>query len=125
MQTHAIYTHTEKHTNIYTDHLLLLAHCQSEAVQEMSTRVKYEADSGSPLVSENITPQRDVKTEQPGQRSALMKLKENSKFSLLYGLFNNLDCVCVQGSEVERRGRINSGKTLSPDISQKRRMFTF
>lgn len=61
MQSH---THTHKHctntqkyrkTHTHTDHLLLLAYCQSEAVQEMSTRVWYEVDSNSPHISPSLS----------------------------------------------------------------------
>lgn len=40
---------------MHTDHLLLLAYCQSEAAQEMSTRVRYEVNSISPLISLSLT----------------------------------------------------------------------
>lgn len=40
---------------MHTDHLLLLAYRQTEAVQEMSTRVRYEVNSISPLISLSLS----------------------------------------------------------------------
>lgn len=53
--TRAAQIHGNRETHIHADHLLLLAYCQSKAIQEMSTRVRYEVDSDSPHISLSVS----------------------------------------------------------------------